>query len=129
MLDDASVAELKTALQTVLRGGAYCSPRLVHEMFRRMTQPAEEPRRMGEGQEAVLTMREQEIVDLIGQRLSNKEIARRLFISLHTVKNHVHNIVEKLHAVDRFEAFEIAQGRRRQGRGSFARLLTGNASR
>jgi DNA-binding NarL/FixJ family response regulator len=42
-----------------------------------------------------LTSRERQILDLIGQRLSNKEIARALHISLFTVKNHVHNILAK----------------------------------
>jgi DNA-binding NarL/FixJ family response regulator len=43
-----------------------------------------------------LTSREQDIIALIDRGLSNKEIARQLKISLPTVKNHVHNILEKL---------------------------------
>jgi DNA-binding NarL/FixJ family response regulator len=43
-----------------------------------------------------LTAREREIVDLIAEGCSNKEIARRLYLALPTVKNHVHNILEKL---------------------------------
>jgi len=46
--------------------------------------------------EAALTSREQDIIALIDRGLSNKEIARQLKISLPTVKNHVHNILEKL---------------------------------
>ena len=46
--------------------------------------------------EAALTRREQDIIALIDRGLSNKEIARQLKISLPTVKNHVHNILEKL---------------------------------
>ena len=44
----------------------------------------------------VLTQREREIVPLVEQGLSNKEIARRLSVGTATVKNHVHNILEKL---------------------------------
>jgi len=59
-----------------------------------------------------LTPRELEIVHLIAERLSNKEIAKRLCVSLYTVKNHVHNIVEKLQVKNRFEAVEYAHQRR-----------------
>jgi two-component system nitrate/nitrite response regulator NarL len=51
-----------------------------------------------------LTPREEEILDLVGQGLSNKEIAARLYIEVTTVKNHVHNILEKLGVSRREEA-------------------------
>ena len=51
-----------------------------------------------------LTRRELEILDLIDQGLSNKEIARRLDDELSTVKNHVHNVLEKLNVSRRGEA-------------------------
>jgi DNA-binding NarL/FixJ family response regulator len=51
-----------------------------------------------------LTPRERTIVGLIDDGLSNKEIARRLGIELSTVKNHVHRILEKLHASRRAQA-------------------------
>ena len=41
-------------------------------------------------------MREQEVLELLCQRLSNQEIAQLLFLSPHTVKSHVHRIFEKL---------------------------------
>jgi DNA-binding NarL/FixJ family response regulator len=56
---------------------------------------------------ARLTAREAEIVQLIGQGLSNKEIARQLTIQLATVKNHVHNILEKLGVRHRAEAVRV----------------------
>jgi DNA-binding NarL/FixJ family response regulator len=43
-----------------------------------------------------MSKREREVIDLIAEGLSNKEIARRLHIATHTVKSHVHNILEKL---------------------------------
>jgi DNA-binding CsgD family transcriptional regulator len=59
-----------------------------------------------------LTLRELEILRLIADnRLSNKQIARQLSISMYTVKNHVHNILEKLDAQDRHDAVEIARQR------------------
>jgi len=50
-----------------------------------------------------LTEREKEIVDLISEGLSNKEIAVRLHIATHTAKSHVHNILEKLTLSSRLE--------------------------
>jgi ATP/maltotriose-dependent transcriptional regulator MalT len=51
-----------------------------------------------------LTARERQIVQLIAQGLSNKEIGSQLFIEVATVKNHVHNILEKLQVTRRGEA-------------------------
>jgi DNA-binding NarL/FixJ family response regulator len=53
---------------------------------------------------APLTTRERQVVALIDEGLSNKEIAARLCIELSTVKNHVHNLIEKLGARGRTEA-------------------------
>ena len=51
-----------------------------------------------------LTIRESEIVRLIEQNLSNKQIATRLGIEVATVKNHVHNLLEKLNVHSRADA-------------------------
>ena len=51
-----------------------------------------------------LTDRELEVLKLVAQGLNNREIAKRLFISENTVKNHVRNILEKLHLHSRMEA-------------------------
>jgi DNA-binding NarL/FixJ family response regulator len=59
----------------------------------------------------VLTPREMEILALIDDGRSNKEIARHLGIELATVKNHVHNLLEKLHVHRRGEAAAHARGR------------------
>jgi DNA-binding NarL/FixJ family response regulator len=58
-----------------------------------------------------LTRREREIVPLMGRGLSNKEIARYLRIELATVKNHVHNILEKLRVAHRIDAAPAALAR------------------
>ena len=55
----------------------------------------------------VLTRRESEILELIAAGLSNKEIAKDLHLSLHTVKNHVHRILEKLEVKSRYEAIRF----------------------
>jgi DNA-binding NarL/FixJ family response regulator len=50
-----------------------------------------------------MTKREQDVIDQIAQGRSNKEIAAKLFIAVHTVKSHVHNILEKLALHTRLE--------------------------
>lgn len=59
-----------------------------------------------------LTARERQVIDLIGVGLSNKEIASRLHIAIHTVKSHVHNVLEKLALHTRLEvaAFTRSDG-------------------
>ena len=58
----------------------------------------------GIGQSSTLTSREQEILVLVGQGLTNQEIADQLVIEVGTVKNHVHNIMQKLDVNTRQEA-------------------------
>ncbi|HEY0584443.1 MAG TPA: response regulator transcription factor [Chloroflexota bacterium] len=61
-----------------------------------------------------LTMREEEVLELVSQRCTNKEIAQRLMISEYTVKNHLSNILSKLHLRSRAEAARYAATQRRR---------------
>jgi two-component system, NarL family, nitrate/nitrite response regulator NarL len=90
---EQSVEELVVGLERVMLGEAMCSPRLASVLLRRVKSLASS--RPAGGAER-LTPRELEIVGLIDEGLSNKAIAQRLRIELPTVKNHVHNILEKL---------------------------------
>jgi two-component system, NarL family, nitrate/nitrite response regulator NarL len=98
---DADSAALSTALETVAAGGMLCSPHMAATLLKRIGKLSgrEVPQTLG----ARLTAREKEIVELVGNGLSNKEIAQRLCIEVPTVKNHVHNILEKLHVRRRGE--------------------------
>jgi two-component system, NarL family, nitrate/nitrite response regulator NarL len=98
---DDSVSELVAALRSVARGEMLASPQLAATLLRRVTALAAE---RADGSCARLTQRELEIVELIHEGLSNKEIASRLYIELPTVKNHVHNILRKLDVAGRAEA-------------------------
>ena len=99
---DASVDELVEALEHVAHGEMLCSPSFATALLRRV---ADLSRRQEDLEPAVnLTAREQEIVRLIDEGLSNKQIAHRLCIQLATVKNHVHHIIEKVGAQGRVEA-------------------------
>jgi two-component system nitrate/nitrite response regulator NarL len=91
---DASMDDLVRTLRAVARGELEIPSHIAASLFRRVGTLASrrEPPAPVQG----LTPREREIVALIDRGCSNKEIARRLDIELSTVKNHVHNLLEKL---------------------------------
>lgn len=105
---EASVEELVQATIDAARGELHLPPRMAARLFRHVAEMATER----PGPEARLTTRELEIVDLIDDGLSNKQIAQRLCIEVPTVKNHVHNILEKLHVDRRSEAAARIRARR-----------------
>jgi DNA-binding NarL/FixJ family response regulator len=99
---DAGVDELADSIEAAARGEASCPPRIATTLLRRIaTTPRAQPPR---ADAAGLTAREQQIVELIAEGLSNKEIGSRLYIEVTTVKNHVHHILEKLQVSRRGEA-------------------------
>jgi DNA-binding NarL/FixJ family response regulator len=108
----ASLEELLTHIEQVLRGEAACSPRAVRFLFGHLAELAQRRRDGNDREEALLTAREREILSLIAEGLSNKEIAGRLRLSLHTVKNHIHNLLEKLAVPGRHAAVRYAYERR-----------------
>jgi DNA-binding NarL/FixJ family response regulator len=57
-----------------------------------------------------LTNRERQVIELLGEGLSNKEFATRLHIAVHTVKSHVHNVLEKLALRSRLEVVAFTHG-------------------
>jgi len=112
VLEESSLQELREAIEKVAAGETYCSHGLVHAVFQRMAQAARESYRHDRDGTPCLTPRELDIVRLISEHLSNKQIARRLSVSLYTVKNHVHNLVEKLKVAGRYEAVDYARRQR-----------------
>jgi DNA-binding NarL/FixJ family response regulator len=91
---EASLDELLNVVRRAAHGETLCSPRVVASLAARLADLAE--RRFSEPGLVDLTTREREIVGLIDEGLSNKQIARRLCIEVATVKNHVHHILVKL---------------------------------
>lgn len=106
---DGSLHDLVATINGVARGEVRYSPRIVAPLLRRVATLAAE--RQPRNASAHLTPRQREIVQLIGTGLSNKEIARHLSIEVRTVKNHVHNILEKLQVHRRGEAAALIMGR------------------
>ena len=111
---DGSLEDVVAAVESAARGEVLCSPRMAATLFQRVATLALErsPVRI----ESRLTTRELEILDLIDQGMSNKEIARKLTIELSTVKNHVHNILDKLNVTRRSEAAARARAQRAPAR-------------
>ncbi len=103
-----AVGDLIEALEALARGEALCPPRAAAMLLRRVSALAAERRPATSGVEE-LTNREREILNLICDGLSNKQIGHSLHIELPTVKNHVHNILEKLQVVGRREAAALAR--------------------
>jgi DNA-binding NarL/FixJ family response regulator len=85
VLKDASFDEFVATIRDVAGGAKVLPPRLT--VHRGVEEVIDDVR---------LTKREREVIDLIGEGLSNKEIAQRLNIASHTVKSHVRNVMEKL---------------------------------
>jgi DNA-binding NarL/FixJ family response regulator len=107
--EGGSLAELCDAIRRVLGGHSYFSPELADALFAQLNGRGDE-RWAPFAQGTQLTSREQDVLRLIArENLSNKQIARRLHVSLYTVKNHVHNIIEKLEVSDRHGAAQLAQ--------------------
>ena len=101
-------------LRGVMRGEAPIAPAIAHKLLDALRDGPPRPHAPtppGEG-ETALTRRETEILQLVAGGLSNKEIASQLTITEGTVKNHVHNSLEKLHLSNRTQAaaYTVAQG-------------------
>lgn len=94
---DKAASELVASVRLAHAGEAYIAPRLLASLLRRLDRT-----QVGVG--ADLTAREREILQLLGQGLTNQAIADRLVLSLNTVRNHVQNILNKLQAHSKLEA-------------------------
>jgi two-component system NarL family response regulator len=109
VLDEDTFDDLRKAIESVVSGRSYCSPRVAFQLFTQTGTPDQTSRWVTRGKESRLTRREVEVLRLIAHRhLGNKQIARELRVSVYTVKNHVHSIISKLSAEDRQTAVHVA---------------------
>ncbi len=106
VLKDSSVEEFLSTVRTVAHGGHVLPPVLAHSLFSQMVDCAISHDRRLARRAVRMTGREREIIALIADGLSNKEIARKLGIATYTVKSHVHNIMEKLALHSRLQIAE-----------------------
>jgi DNA-binding NarL/FixJ family response regulator len=106
VLKNHSVEELLKRIRAVKNDRAVVSPKIAGALIDRLSELAQlfsEVQAILD-QPADLTPREEEILELIGEGMTNQEIAEALHIQLGTVKNHVHNILEKLDVSNRQKA-------------------------
>lgn len=108
LLKEISIDEVADAVRSVWAGHSRISPAMASKLiteFAAMSKRAEEQEHLPAPR---LTEREMEVLRLVAKGLNNRDIAAELFISGNTVKNHVRNILEKLHLHSRMEAVVYA---------------------
>ena len=112
LMKDSSPADLAEAIRAVYRGEPSLDPEIAKKLMDQLSK----------GEEVIaeedLTTREKDVLRLIARGNSNKEIAASLNISEKTVKNHVTNILQKLHLSDRTQAALYAVRRKMAGEDS-----------
>jgi len=109
IIRESSLADLFSVIRAAYKGKALVSPEIALALIHRVKTFSKSYQEAGltPPDLRALTEREHEVFRLLGQNLSNQEIARRLVISPGTVKNHVHNILNKLGVSNRQEVTEL----------------------
>jgi two-component system NarL family response regulator len=108
LLKEISIDEIAAAVRSVYGGQSLISPAMAAKL---LTEFASMARKADERQQVPvprLTERELEVLKLVARGLNNRDIAKELFISENTVKNHIRNILEKLQLHSRMEAVVYA---------------------
>jgi len=107
LLKDAGTGLIEKSIQKVYAGEIWLDSNTTAAVIRQFASPNEFPAAHSNGkptrERAQLSQREREIIVLIAQGYKNKEIAEKMFITEQTVKNHLHNIFDKLGVSDRLE--------------------------
>jgi DNA-binding NarL/FixJ family response regulator len=109
ILKDASAMDVAASVRSVANGEAVCPPGLCLALFEQVAKQEIPARHFPVKHDLGLTRREQQLVHMISQGLTNKEIASQLNLSEQTVKNHVHRMLRKLGANDRLAAVELCR--------------------
>lgn len=106
LLKDAPTEQLAAAIRSVHCGFTQLGPTIAPKLFSKLSNASNEPK---EDVHSMFTGRELEILKLLGQGKSNKEIAQSLYITEGTVKNHITKILAQLNVRDRTQAALWAQ--------------------
>jgi DNA-binding NarL/FixJ family response regulator len=104
LLKDTPAEQLVATIQRVHAGEAFIQPEIASRALRELMHPQAQP-------VEPLSEREHEVLVLLAQGLSNRDIAEKLVITEGTVKNHVSNVLAKLRAENRTQAADIARRR------------------
>ncbi len=111
MLKSLSAQDFLQGVRAALNGEAVLPPKLATHLLIEFARLASRSDQAAAGEVAGLTLREQEVLDLIATGATDKEIAERLSLSLHTVKSHVRNILSKTHALNRRQAARLVKAK------------------
>jgi len=103
ILKDASLNEFLVTIRTVAEGSTVLPPLLVDSLFSQIVDHAVREGKTKLKEAVRMTAREREVIVLLGEGLTNKEIAQKIHVSTYTVKSHIHNIMEKLALHTRLE--------------------------
>ena len=95
-LKDATFEEFVATIRAVAAGQSVLPPRMAESLFSQIAREAARTEQKRAIEDIRMTPRELDVIAIIGEGLSNKEIAQRLNIATHTVKSHVRNVMEKL---------------------------------
>ena len=104
LLKEISIEEVADAVRAVTQGQTLISPSMASKLIAEFTNLAKRATDRQQVPVPRLTERELDVLRLVAQGITNREIAEQLFIAENTVKNHVRNILEKLHLHSRMEA-------------------------
>jgi len=108
LVKNMSPSKLVTTIRSVQQGESALSRSMTLRLMEELSR-TKEPERLGDSSLAKLTRRETDVLRELATGLTNKEIAKRLYISENTVKYHVHSILEKLNLSDRRAAAKFAK--------------------
>jgi DNA-binding NarL/FixJ family response regulator len=108
-LEDASAAEVVSGIHAVAHGRAICPPQLSLTLFKAFSKQWTALPNARIKLELGLTRRHQQLIPLIAQGLTNKEIAAQLNLSEGTVKNHIHEILRRVGASDRLQIVDMTR--------------------
>lgn len=106
--EDISVAELESSIHKVCLDEVVCTQKAIPFVFKRLADVCNQNWRKSHLDPHPLTFREQQILELMAQGLTNEQIGAQLDVSAHTAKNHVHNILKKLRVDKRLQAVQAA---------------------
>jgi DNA-binding NarL/FixJ family response regulator len=103
ILKDASLNDFLITIRTVADGSTVLPPLLIDSLFSQIVDHAVREGKSKIKNAVQMTKRERQVIGLLSEGISNKEIAQKIHISTYTVKSHIHNIMEKLALHTRLE--------------------------
>ncbi|MFH7766466.1 response regulator [Acinetobacter sp. BSP-28] len=112
VLKERDDAEVLLSIRSILRGGAPIDPFIAQEILKQISAaviPVADDQKTIDADMELLTGRETEILNLVAQGMSNREIAEQLFVSKYTVESHIKHIYRKLSVTKRTKAVSAAR--------------------